>query len=44
MTPKKYPHFHHTQKTFIFLKTPKQIEVQILYPKNDPILRIYVKI
>ena len=34
MTPKKYPQNFHTQKIFIFLKTPKNIEIQNFEPKT----------
>ena len=45
MTPQKYPQNLHTQKVFIFLKTPKNIEIQNFKPpKNDPSLRMYENI
>ena len=31
-------------KIFIFLKTPKNIEIQNLHPKNDPSQRMYENI
>ena len=44
MTTKKYPQNLHTQNFFIFLKTPKNIEIQNFDPKNDPSLRMYENI
>ena len=38
--PQKYPQTLHTQKKFIFLKTPKNIEIQNFDPKNGPSLRM----
>ena len=42
MTPRKYPQNLHTpQKILIFLKTPKNIEIQNFEPqKNEPSLRL----
>ena len=41
MTPQKYPlNFHTPQKLFIFLKTPKNIEIQNFEPQK--IARAYV--
>ena len=44
MTPppqkKKYPQNLHTPKTFIFMKTPKNIEIQNVEPKK--LTRAYV--
>ena len=40
MTPQKYPQNLHTPKIFIFLKTPKNIEIQNFEPpKNSLSLR-----
>ena len=50
MTQKKYEQNLHTpKKKFIFLKTPKDIEIQNLTPppppkKNSPSLRMYINI
>ena len=45
MTPKKYPQNLHTKKILIFLKTPKNIEIQNFEPpKNDQSLRMYENI
>ena len=40
MTPKKYPQNLHTPKIFIFLKTPKNIEIQNFEPQK--MTRAYV--
>ena len=34
MTPQKYPQICHTPKIFIFLKTPKNIEIQNFEPQK----------
>ena len=44
MTPKKYPQNLHTQKIFIFLKTPKNIEIQNFEPKKMGRAYVCVKI
>ena len=39
--PKNIDKIFIPQKIFIFLKTPKNIEIQNFEPKNDPSLRMY---
>ena len=39
--PKKYPQNIQTTKIFIFLKNPKNIEIQNFEKKNGPSLRMY---
>ena len=45
MTPKEYPQNLHTPpKIFIFLKTPKNIEIQNFEPQKMVRVYVYVKI
>ena len=44
MTPKKYPQNLHTPKNIIFLKTPKNIEIQNFEPKKMGRAYVCVKI
>ena len=44
MTPQKYPQNLHTPKIFVFLKTPQNIEMQNLEPKNVTRAYVYMKI
>ena len=44
MTPKKYPQNLHTQKILIFLKTPKNIEIQNFDPQKMTQAYLRIKI
>ena len=44
MTPKKYPQNLHTPKIFIFLKTPKNIEIQNFEHQNMTLAYVCMKI